>query len=145
MSGTTQEDQKSKQVPPVDKGKVLILDDEDCITAVASKMLIKIGYSVETACNGEQAIQLFKSAKDEGRPFDILILDLAIASGMGGKEVIGIIRAEDSSVKAIVSSGYCDDPIMANYQKYGFDCMVSKPYTFSALTIAVNSLMEDND
>ena len=133
--------QENKPSSAQAKGKILVLDDEQCITAVASKMLTKVGYTVQTADTGEKAIELFRKAKDEGYPFDLVILDLAIAGGIGGKEVIQIVRDEDPHIKAIVSSGYFDDPIMANYRDYGFDQVVSKPYTYSALTCAVNALI----
>ena len=137
-----QTQEQKKTMSGLSKGKVLVLDDEECITAVASKMLKKVGYSVGIANAGEQAVKIFKDAKEDSEPFDVVILDLAVGSGIGGKEVIRIIRKEDPSIKAIVSSGYFDDPIMANYEEYGFDKVVTKPYTFAALTGAVEALME---
>ena len=134
--------QTNKSTTPCQsKGKVLILDDEECITSVASKMLVRVGYLVETAHTGEQAIELFKQAKDRAEPFDIVILDLAITGGMGGKETIHRLRQEDPEIKAIVSSGYYDDPIMSNFKNSGFDGVVTKPYTFAALSNAVDDLM----
>ena len=106
-------------------------------------MLKKVGYNVQTATTGDEAIRLFRDAKKEAYPFDVVILDLTVAGGKGGKEVIQILREEDPNVRAIVSSGYFDDPVMANYRCYGFDQMVSKPYTFSALTCAVKTLIND--
>ena len=135
---------KQKQKPELQtKHRILVLDDEQCITTIASKMLKKVGYIVQTANTGELAVTLFREAKKEECPFDLVILDLTVAGGIGGKEVIRIVREEDPNIKAIVSSGYFDDPVMANYQCYGFDQVVSKPYTFSALTCAVKMLLRD--
>ena len=136
----TQPQKKSNEIQA--NGKVLVLDDEDCIKNIASKMLERVGYVVETASTGEEALDLFRHAKEKGDPFDVVILDLAIAGGMGGKEVIKILRKEDSNIKALVSSGYYSDPIMSSYTNYGFDDVVTKPYTLAALCDKVNNLME---
>ena len=123
------------------KGKILVMDDEDCIIVVAGKMLKAVGYDVEFAKTGEQAIELYRNAKGHGKPFDAVILDLTIAGGMGGKEVIQLLQEEDPNVKAIVSSGYSNDPIMSSYKDYGFNGVVSKPYNLTKLSNAVHNVL----
>lgn len=130
-----------EESPIKSKGKILVMDDEDCIIAVAGKMLKAVGYNVEFAKTGEEAIALYRKAKDTGGRFDAVILDLTIAGGMGGKEVIQLLQEEDPEVKAIVSSGYSNDPIMSSYKDYGFNGVVSKPYNLTKLSNAVHNVL----
>ncbi len=115
------------------KGKILLMDDEELIRDTVGTMLGRIGYSVECALDGRQALQLYRKAKESGKPFDAVILDLTIPGGMGGKDAIRELLAFDPGVKAIVSSGYSSDPIMANYRQYGFSGVVAKPYKMNDL------------
>ncbi len=109
-------------------GSVLIMDDEDYILEVLVKMLRYHGCSVSTAKNGEEAIALYKKKFEDGNPFNYVILDLTVYNGMGGRETIGILRDIDPGIKAIVSSGYSDNPVIANFREYGFTGILSKPY-----------------
>ena len=128
----------------LDTGKknVLIMDDEESVRDVGGKMLAYLGYEVEFAKEGNEAIKIYRKAKESGNPFDLVILDLTIPGGMGGEETIQKLIKFDPNVKAIVSSGYSDNPIMSQYQDHGFSGVVSKPYRirdFSrALAIALN-------
>jgi two-component system cell cycle sensor histidine kinase/response regulator CckA len=109
-------------------GRILVMDDEDFIRELASAMLQKIGYEVALAKDGQQAVALYRKALDHGKPFDAVILDLTVPGGMGGKETVRQLVAMDPHVRAIVSSGYSNDPVMANYSDYGFCAAVKKPY-----------------
>ena len=126
-------------VVPVDevriagKGRVLLMDDEDVVVAVGSEMLMELGYDVEIALDGAAAIEKFAKASETGKPFDVVLLDLTIPGAMGGKEAIGYIREIDPCVWAIVSSGYSNDPVMAEFTDYGFNSVVSKPYKVAEL------------
>ena len=115
------------------KAKILAMDDEEMILCVTSKMLKKFGFSVETAPDGKKAIEMYKRSMDEGEPFDIVIMDLTIPGGMGGEEAIKELLAFDPNAKAIVSSGYAEDHIVANYAEHGFKAVVSKPYNINQL------------
>ncbi|MDO9549140.1 MAG: PAS domain S-box protein [Candidatus Marinimicrobia bacterium] len=115
------------------KGKILIMDDEDFVREVAGEMLKSLGYSVEFASDGAEAIEFYKTALESGEPFAAVIMDLTIPGGMGGKEAVRKILEIDPNVKAIVSSGYSNDPIMSDCKKFGFAGVVAKPYKLSEL------------
>ena len=98
------------------KGRILVMDDEDMVRKVVLKMLDVAGYDVELAENGTVAIELYKKAKASNNKFDLVVMDLTIPGGMGGKEAIRKLIDIDPDVKAIVSSGYSTDPVMSDYQ-----------------------------
>ena len=118
-------------------GKVLLMDDEELIREVATEILQHLGCEVETAQDGKQAIELYLRAKEAGKPFDVVIMDLTVPGGMGGKEAIGKMRALDPDIKAIVSSGYAHDQILAKFKEYGFNGVVAKPYKIEELSEAL--------
>ncbi len=128
---------------PVHHYTVLVMDDEENVRKVAGRMLIKLGYDVETAIDGREAIELYREAMKAGSRFDAVILDLTVPGGMGGREVIGILRDIDPSVKAIVSSGYSDDAAMSGFQELGFKSAVHKPYTMAQLREALEQALGD--
>jgi CheY-like chemotaxis protein len=117
--------------------RVLLLDDDETIREVGTEMLEHLGCEVETAREGEQAVEQYLKAKEEGRPFDLVIMDLTIPGGMGGREAVEKLRAIDPQIRAIVSSGYANDPVMANYEAYGFNGVVAKPYKMEELSRVV--------
>jgi PAS domain S-box-containing protein len=110
------------------KGKILVMDDEDLVREVVGKMVAYLGYDANLARDGAEAISIFTEAQKSGQPFDAVILDLTVPGGMGGKEAMENLLKIDPKVKAIASSGYSDDPIMAEFHKYGFSAIIPKPY-----------------
>jgi PAS domain S-box-containing protein len=110
-------------------GRILVMDDEEEIRRLLAKILARLGYEVECARDGPEAIELYQIAKREGRSFDAVLLDLTIPGGIGGKEVATRLRGLDPSVILIVSSGYSNIPIMSEFRRYGFDDVLSKPWT----------------
>lgn len=129
--------QTSKQ-----KGKkLLLMDDEAHIIELVGEMLVHMDYRVETAQNGSEALELYKQAKEANDPFDVIIMDLTVPGGMGGREAISILRKIDPAVKAIVSSGYSNDPVMSDCKRYGFDGMVYKPYKIEELCREINRVL----
>ena len=110
-------------------GRILVMDDEEALRTLLAQILKRLGYEVECARDGTEAINLYQKAKDSGRRFDIVLVDLTIPGGMGGKEVAARLREVDDSVILIVSSGYSNTPIMSEFRKYGFDDVLSKPWT----------------
>ncbi len=118
----------------VGRGRILIMDDEPYIRDLAGEMLSLLGYEAVLAKDGSEAIDLYRSAIGSALPFDVVIMDLTVPGGMGGSETIQRLREMDPGVKAIVSSGYSNDPIMADYEKYGFLGVVAKPYSINELS-----------
>ena len=92
--------------------------------------------------NGKEVLDALKEADGSGEPFTAIILDLTIAGGMGGKEVVEEIRKTNTTVPIIVSSGYADDPIMANPQEYGFTASIKKPFTTIELAGVLNEYLK---
>ncbi|MFQ5736402.1 MAG: PAS domain S-box protein [Thermodesulfobacteriota bacterium] len=127
------------------KGRVLVMDDEEMVRDVSKEMLNLLGYETECARDGAEAIELFRKAGREGRPFDAVILDLTVPEGMGGLETIKRLIEIDPGVKAIVSSGYSRDPIMSEYGKYGFVSVMAKPYRVSEFSQKVKDVMEQRE
>ena len=109
------------------------MDDEEIIRTTTGKLLDGLGYQVEFAKDGVEAIELYQQAKKTAFPFTAVIMDLTIPGGMGGKEAIKKLIEIDSEVVAIVSSGYSNDPVMANFKEYGFSEVITKPYTIDKL------------
>ena len=110
------------------KGKVLLMDDEQIILDVTHEVLKFLNYDVMSAKDGLTAIDLYKKEKAAGAPFDIVILDLSVPNGLGGKETIEHLRNFDPAVKAVISSGYTNDPVVQDFSHYGFSERLTKPY-----------------
>jgi len=123
------------------KGRILVMDDEEAIQRVTGITLTRLGYEVDFAENGEKAIEKYQRAMDEGKRYDAVIIDLTIPGGMGGKEAIGHLKKIDPEVKAIVSSGYSNDPILADYTRYGFSGMIIKPYKATTIGNVVQQVL----
>jgi PAS domain S-box-containing protein len=124
---------EAESIAPKRKGKILLMDDEPMLRDMAGLLLNHLGYEVEQAQDGAEAIQVFIKAKESDKPFDAVILDLTVRGGMGGKEAVKKLLEIDSSVKAIVSSGYSHDPIIAKFREYGFSGALVKPYRLREL------------
>jgi nitrogen-specific signal transduction histidine kinase/ActR/RegA family two-component response regulator len=124
----------AKKIPPMPKkpvfgqGKILVMDDEPMIRELTGNMLGHLGYEANFAEAGHEAVKKYQAAMDESAPYDAVILDLTIKGGMGGQETIKMLKEIDPAVKAIVSSGYSNNHVIANYEHYGFCDVVAKPY-----------------
>jgi len=124
---------KKDSEPETIAANILVMDDNDMILNLATEILETTGCNVETAIDGNECIEKYTAATKSGTPFDIVIMDLTIPGGMGGKEAVQELLALDPDAKVIVSSGYSSDPIMANYTKYGFKGILKKPYQLKSL------------
>jgi signal transduction histidine kinase/CheY-like chemotaxis protein len=130
-----------EETPVPGRGRILVMDDEKMIVKLTSLILSRLGYEAEFATEGSGAIEMYKAAMESDRPYDAVILDLTVRGGMGGKETIRNLISMDPEVKGIVSSGYSDDPVMEDYQKYGFKGVVVKPFSIYELSENLNNVL----
>jgi two-component system, cell cycle sensor histidine kinase and response regulator CckA len=110
------------------KRKILVMDDEDVVRKLVRRLLQQMGHEVELVEDGQSAVGAYESAQDQGRPFDAVILDLTIRDGVGGQKTIRELLKIDPGVKAIVMSGYTNDPAVLEPERYGFKCVLTKPF-----------------
>jgi len=123
------------------KGKVLLVDDEEIILDVSREVLRFLGYDAAFAKEGGTAIERYRQEKEAGQPFDLIIIDLTIPEGMGGRETIEKLRSYDPGVKAVVSSGYTNDPVMQDFASYGFSGRLTKPYRINEMKTLLESMI----
>ena len=123
------------------EGRILLMDDEQYVREIAAELLQYLGYTVETAKEGREALVLYKKSMKDGERYKVVIMDLTVPGGMGGKEMIQELKKLDPEAKTIVSSGYANDPILAQFEKYGFDGMVPKPYKLEELAETLHQVI----
>lgn len=123
------------------KAKILIMDDEVMVRDVAQAILQKFGHEALVAAHGDEAIMLYRQALDSGRAIDLTIMDLTIPGGMGGKVAVQKFLEMNADAKVVVSSGYSQDPIMANYARYGFCAAIVKPYRVDELLKLIDDVL----
>jgi PAS domain S-box-containing protein len=125
------------------KGRILVMDDEEVVRTITGHMLTGLGYEVDFAENGEQAVEKYSAAMKSDRPFHAVILDLTVRGGMGGRETVRQLAAIDPAVRAIVSSGYSSDDILSHYREYGFLAVLTKPFQIEELGLVLHGLWSD--
>ena len=142
LPGERPEGKVIKKTPELaGSGRILVMDDDDFIRDIASEILEFSGYQVESCVDGREAVELFRSARQNDVPFDAVILDLTVPGGMGGKETAVQLLDIDPDALLIVSSGYSNDPVVANYAQYGFSGSLPKPFDASAMARELERLM----
>jgi two-component system cell cycle sensor histidine kinase/response regulator CckA len=124
--------------------KILVMDDDESVRNVVGLMLDKLGYDVSLSKNGTEVIVQYKNSKASGVAFDVVILDLAVREGMGGKQACRILLEIDPSVICIASSGYPDDPAMMEFERYGFKGSIAKPYSLNCLGEVLKEVIAGN-
>lgn len=139
-NGEKIEQQREKEIIK-GAGSILFMDDEEMIRRVAKRMFEKLGYTVCLATNGEETLKIYKKYKQLNQPFDIVILDLTVQNGMGGKKTLEKLREFHNGVKAIVTSGYSGNDVIQNFKKYGFVDRVIKPYTLNKISKKLNRVI----
>ncbi len=122
-------------------GRILVMDDEDAIRTMAARLFQRIGFEVDVASDGAEAIEKFRNAHASGRGFGAVVMDLTVPGGMGGCEALEGMLKISPEVRAIVSSGYSGDAVMANYRDYGFRGMVAKPYALEDVTRVLREVL----
>jgi CheY-like chemotaxis protein len=115
------------------KGRILVMDDEEPIRRIFTLMLERFGFEAETVAHGQAALRAYRVAREAGKPFDAVILDLTIASGLGGIETLAQLRALDPQVRAIVATGSARDAADTFVQQHGFQAVISKPFRFQEI------------
>jgi signal transduction histidine kinase/ActR/RegA family two-component response regulator len=121
--------------------RLLVMDDDPALGILAHAVLTHLGYDVQIATDGVEAIALYRKASVEGRCFDAVILDLTVPGGMGGVETASKLRELDPSAKLIVSSGYSDAPVMSHFSEYGFDAVIEKPWTVQTMSEVLRTVL----
>jgi CheY-like chemotaxis protein len=127
---------------PAGRTRILIMDDEQFICDLACSILKRYGYHTMAVNDGAAAVAEYARARAAGEPYAVVILDLTIPGGMGGRQAMEELLKLDPAVKAIVSSGYSNDLVLANYQAHGFRGMVSKPYDVADFAHAVELVLK---
>jgi PAS domain S-box-containing protein len=123
-------------------GRLLVMDDERQVRDVIREILATNGYSAVTAADGHEAIELYRQACRRGERFDAVIIDLTIPGGMGGREAVERLRRIDPDLRAIVLSGYSNDPVMANHRDHGFCAALAKPFEVDELLRVVGDVIQ---
>lgn len=119
---------KAFDTAPAPLSRILVLEDDPLVRSLITRNLASQGFDVAESAEGSETVRIYQDAMHEGRPFDLVVLDLSIPNGMGGVRTMEKLRAFDPNVLAIVSSGYSDDPVMAKPAAYGFAAVLPKPY-----------------
>jgi PAS domain S-box-containing protein len=122
------------RTPKIGSGTILIMDDEEKVREVAALMLEALGYRVLHARNGEEAVSIYRDSLAQGQQIDAVIMDLTIPGEKGGSETIGRLIALDPQVRAIVSSGYSNDPVISDFRSWGFKGALTKPYGITEIS-----------
>jgi signal transduction histidine kinase/CheY-like chemotaxis protein len=122
-------------------GRALLMDDDEAIRRLAAALLQRLGLEAKAVSDGNEAVREYEAARAAGQPYNVVILDLTVPGGMGGRETMEKLRQLDPDVRAVVSSGYSSDPVVAQYQSYGFSGIVTKPYDLTELTKALNAAL----
>ena len=147
LPASTEEVIREEIVPAVPlmagKGRILLMDDDESILGVTRDVLTHLGYEVVFARDGLEAIDAYKNAQKTTMTFDVVIVDLTIRGGLGGKETIRKLMEIDPHVKAIVSSGYSNNPVITNFKKYGFSGAVAKPYSVEELSRILQEVLQE--
>lgn len=121
------------------KGTILIMDDEEMVCEIAGQMFEYLEYDVVITNDGADAIHVYQERFEQGNPFDMVVMDLNIPGGIGGKEAVKDILKIDPNAKVVVSSGYSTDPLMINFAENGFSGVLAKPFEVAA----VEGLLKD--
>jgi CheY-like chemotaxis protein len=136
---------RSDPLRPGRAARVLMMDDDESIRRFGAALFARMGLETTLVGEGSEAVREFGAAWSAGRPYELVILDLTIPGGMGGKLAIEAIRKIDPKVPAIVSSGYSNDPVLSNFTKFGFQAMVPKPYDVKQLAATIRDLLARHD
>jgi PAS domain S-box-containing protein len=126
---------------PSHKRRILLMDDEQMILDIVSRMLGHLGYEVITCTDGAQAIAAFAKSKSHSEPFDLVMMDLVIPNGVGGQDAVHTIKKIDPGARVIASSGHLEHPVMQDHKKFGFNAVLEKPYKLEKLQQVIETVL----
>ena len=121
--------------------RLLVMDDDEALRELSKAVLSTLGYDVQTAGDGAEAVELYAKTKAAGKGFDAVLLDLTVTGGIGGLEAAAKLKQLDPSSKLIVSSGYSDAPVMSRFAEYGFDAVILKPWTVREMSEVLRKVL----
>ncbi len=143
LMNVTRENKPQKMAPIKGNGNILLCDDEVTVRETATTILTCLGYQVISTADAHEAISLYGQKMNSKAGFDVVILDLTLPGQMSGVEILNELKGLDSKVKAIVSSGYANEPVIANHKQYGFIGMITKPFDLNELSHIVHKVIFD--
>jgi len=143
--GTVQRQQAAPGEVTQGHGRILLMDDEEMVRETAGEMLRFLGYETDFARDGAEAVEMYRRAMADGNPYGAVIMDLTIPGGMGGEKAVGKILEIDPRARAVVSSGYATDPIMADFRRWGFSGVVPKPYKMEELSRVLQEVFPERE
>jgi CheY-like chemotaxis protein len=114
-------------------GRILLVDDEDAVRVATERMLRQMGYEVVSASTGAEAIDLFRREKQSGKPPCLAVIDLTMRGGMSGTELVSELLKMDPGLKAVASTGYSSDPVVAHPELRGFADAIVKPFSMDEI------------
>mgnify|MGYP001118373578 CR=1 FL=1 len=126
-------------------GKILVMDDDAMVRQLSGELLGHLGFEVDFATDGEEAVAMYREALEANAPYRLVIMDLTIPGGMGGKEAVRKVLELDPGAKALVSSGFAQDQVVAEYERYGFSGKLTKPYNIREVVRTISRLLEDGN
>jgi PAS domain S-box-containing protein len=121
--------------------RIMVMDDDEMLRNLAKAQLHSLGHEAVLAADGAEAVRLCRKLREEGRPVDLVIMDLTVPGGMGGKEAAILLLADDPQARLIVASGYSNDPVLAEHRSYGFRAAVAKPFSRKELNRAITAAL----
>lgn len=127
------------------KGRVLVMDDEQAVSEVVCAMAKRLGYTAVAVPDGQTALDVYALAAGTAAAFDVVVMDLTVPGGMGGKEAVTRLLDRFPDARVVVSSGYSDDAAMSNYAAYGFVGAIAKPYTIQELSEVLYPFSREGD
>ena len=137
-------EKKIYEISKIKKLKILVLEDDDNIIKLLLKFFQKYMHDIKFTKNGNETINEYKTAFDLSEKYDLVILDLNIPYGMGGKDTFLKLKEIDPDIAAVVSSGYSNDAVIADYKNYGFKAYLVKPYTIDEISKIINDIFNIN-
>ncbi len=141
--GTASDDQdvRLEMTPAAKTARILVMDDDEMVLEVVQDQLATLGYEPVLVRDGDEAINKYQELRDQGTPVDLMVMDLTIPGGMGGQDAARKLLQIDPQLKIIVASGYSNDPVMANYEQYGFRGAIHKPADLLELSRVISSVL----